>query len=540
MTPRWRPGPQAALDPTSSCATPPSLGSPIAAGIRSLPTLARRISWHGGLALASALGLSAAFPTPDQGWIAWVALVPLLVAIQGVGWRRAAVLGLAVGVVHAGMAYQWMFEVPGFALHHAAILGLYLGLYPAAWAAGVAVFRCRGLPIWVLGPALWVALDYTRSHAGFLGVSWGTLAHSQHRDLALLQLASLAGEYGVTFVVVLGNAALAESLTRRAWRPVLLAGAAVALVHLGGALALEESAVPTPVRIAVVQPSITVEERETAERWAASILRLERLTRVAAAARPAAIVWPETAVRALTRDPELVVRVQALARETDTPLIVGSSEFVKFPVAGKEARVGLRAYNMAHLVVPDADLGEPYHKILLVPFGEYQPLESMVRWPTWLVPRVMGGLPGETRRQFVLPDGTSLAPLICWENLFGDFVRAWVRDGARLLVQLTNDAWFGVSAAPRQHNLASVLRAVENRTPVAIASNTGPSQIIDRNGRVVAEIPGLFVDGVAWADVPLGTGGTPYTRSGDVFALAMTAAVAFTILASALGWMRAS
>jgi apolipoprotein N-acyltransferase len=307
----------------------------------------------------------------------------------------------------------------------------------------------------VLGPALWVALDYTRSHAGFLAVSWGTLAHSQHRDLALLQLASLAGEYGVTFVIVLGNAALAESLTRRAWRPVLLAGAAVALVHLGGALALEESAVPTRVRIAVVQPSITVEERETAERWAASILRLERLTRVAAAARPAAIVWPETAVRALTRDPELVVRVQALARETDTPLIVGSSEFVKFPVAGKEARVGLRAYNMAHLVVPGADPGEPYHKILLVPFGEYQPLESMVRWPTWLVPRVMGGRPGETRRQFVLPDGTSLAPLICWENLFGDFVRAWVRDGARLLVQLTNDAWFrGVRGpAPAQPRL---------------------------------------------------------------------------------------
>ena len=469
-----------------------------------------------------------------------MALVPLLLAIEGIGWRRAALLGLTVGVVHAGVAYRWMFQVPGFALHHAAILAFYLGLYPAAWAVGVATFRRRGLPISVLGPALWVALDYARSHAGFLAVSWGTLAHSQHRDLALLQVASLAGEYGVTFLVVLGNVALAECVTRRAWPPALLSGAVVALAHLGGALALQESTGPARVRIAVVQPSITVEERETTEGWAASLERLEHLTRQGAAARPAAIVWPETAVRALTRDPELVVRVEALARETDTPLVVGSSDFVKLRVAGPKARVETRGYNMAYLVLPGAGTGEPYHKILLVPFGEYRPLESMVRWPTWLVPRVMEALPGETRRQLILPDGTSLAPLICWENLFGDFVRAWVHDGARLFVQLTNDAWFGMSAAPRQHNLASVLRAVENRTPVAIASNTGPSQIIDPFGRVVTEIPGLFVAGVAWADVPPGTGGTLYTRSGDVFALAMAAVVALGMLASELGWMRPS
>jgi apolipoprotein N-acyltransferase len=467
-----------------------------------------------------------------------VALVPLLLAIQGIGWRRAALLGLTVGVVHAALAYRWMFQVPGFALHHAAILGLYLGLYPAAWAAGVAAFRRRGRPILVLGPALWVALDYARSHAGFLAVSWGTLAHTQHRDLPLLQVAALAGEYGVTFLVVLGNLAVAECLTRRTWRPALWPGAAVALAHLGGALALQEPATPARVRVAVVQPSITVEARETTEGWAASLERLERLTRLAAAARPTAIVWPETAVRALIRDPDLAARVQALARETDTPLVVGSSDFLKLRRVGNEPPIGIRAYNMAYLVTPSRELGEPYHKILLVPFGEYQPIASVVRWPTWLVPQAMEGVPGEMRRPLVLPDGTSLAPLICWENLFGDFVRTWVRDGARLVVQLTNDAWFGESAAPRQHNLASVLRAVENRTPVAIASNTGPSQIIDPFGRVVAEIPGLFVDGVVWADVALGTGGTPYTRSGDVFTLAMTAGLAFAILASALGWVR--
>ena len=425
-----------------------------------------------------------------------------------------------------------MFEVPGFEIHHAAILGLYFGLYPAAWAASITVFRQGGLAVVLLGPALWVALDYVRAHAGFLACPWGTLAHSQHRNLPLLQVASLVGEYGVTFLVVLGNAAIAEGLLRRAWRPALVVGVTILVAYAGGALALSGPGPSSSVRIAVVQPSIRVTERRAADGQDASVERLERLTRQAAAARPAAIVWPETAVRALIPGGALLARVQALAHETDTPLVVGSSELVKYSVPGPELLIGTRAYNAAHLVLPDGALGEPYHKILLVPFGEYTPLASVVRWPTWLVSSMADGVPGQTRRLLVLPDGTPLGPLICWENLFAGFVRSWVRDGARVLVQLTNDAWFGATAAPRQHNLASVLRAVENRTPVAIASNTGPSAIVDPWGRVVAEIPGSFVEGVAWADVPPGTGGTPYTRMGDVFALAL-AAVTVLGLASA-------
>jgi apolipoprotein N-acyltransferase len=145
-------------------------------------------------------------------------------------------------------------------------------------------------------------------------------------------------------------------------------------------------------------------------------------------------------------------------------------------------------------------------------------LEQVVHWPAWLVPKVVRQLPGERRRLFELPNKTEVAVLICWENLFSDFVRGAVREGARLLVQLTNDNWFGRTAAPRQHNLASVLRAVENRVPVMIASNTGPSEIIDPFGRVVGGVPESFGEGLAVAEVSLGTGGTVYGRCGNLLA----------------------
>jgi apolipoprotein N-acyltransferase len=268
-----------------------------------------------------------------------------------------------------------------------------------------------------------------------------------------------------------------------------------------------------------VQPNIRAGEQRTLSDREAVMARLERLTLSAAATRPALIVWPETAVGDFSRDRSLAERLQSLALAAQTPMIVGASESFKF--APREAEIVLRmqSYNSAYFVPPGEPIGEPYRKMRLLPFGEYLPLEGVVPWPSWLVPRVHAMTPGEVRQQFALPQGDRVGVLICWENLFADFVRPTVRDGAQLLVQLTNDAWFGRTGAPRQHNLASVLRAVENRTPIVIASNTGPSQIIDPYGRVVASAPALFSEGVTTAAVPLGSAGTPYSKFGDVFVL---------------------
>lgn len=487
-----------------------------------------------GLALLTAGLLVFSFPNPDQGWLAWVALVPLLLACHGLGALTAGALGLLSGTAAAFGIFWWLFEVAAFGLHHALILALYLGLYPAAWCAGLALLAGRGVPLIVTGPALWVTLDYLKAHAAFMALPWATLAHSQHRNLAVLQLATLTGEYGITFLVVMASVAVAGILTRRAWPSAVAAALIIALAHGAGAVALSQPIGAPSLRVAVVQPNILISERGTAPDRAATLDRLERLTQSAAAERPALIAWPETAVRDLARDPGLVERVRALARAVGTPLVIGASEFVKFARPAEEGNVegtGLtvRSYNSAYLVVPGQPLGAPYHKMLLVPFGEYLPLQSAVRWPAWLVPKVFNSVPGDGQQLFALRDGTLVGTLICWENLFAGFVRAWVRDGAQLLVQLTNDNWFGPTAAPWQHNLASVLRAVENRVPVVIASNTGPSQIVDPHGRIRAAVPWLFVEGVAVADVPLGSGGTVYTRAGDLFVLALIIAVVLSI-----------
>jgi apolipoprotein N-acyltransferase len=149
------------------------------------------------------------------------------------------------------------------------------------------------------------------------------------------------------------------------------------------------------------------------------------------------------------------------------------------------------------------------------------PLEGTVSWPSFLVPRVFASERGPLERQRLhLRDGTEVGVLICWENLFADDAREIVSGGARLLAQVTNDNWFGRTAQPRQHNLAGVLRAVENGTPLVVASNTGPSQIVDRQGRVLASVDALFTSGTATATVALGGGGTLYTRVGDLFVAA--------------------
>jgi apolipoprotein N-acyltransferase len=174
-----------------------------------------------------------------------------------------------------------------------------------------------------------------------------------------------------------------------------------------------------------------------------------------------------------------------------------------------------KKFNSAYVVTAGVPLAAPYRKRRLVPFGEYEPLAEVVSWPRWLVPAIRSGVPGDPDPAPLPAGNVAVGVLICWENLFADLARGAARRGAQVLVQLTNDVWFGRTAASAQHNLASVLRAIENRIPVVTASNTGPSQIVDGAGRVVAAVPHLFAEGYAVATVPLRGHATFYSRAGD-------------------------
>lgn len=483
------------------------------------------------LVLASALLVICSLPSPDIGWLGWVALVPLIIAIQGQSPLGAAGLGLAFGTVSSFGIYGWLFEVPSFDMRHAIVLAFYVGLYPAAWCAATVWLTRRQMPLIVAAPVLWVAVDYLRAHAGFLALPWGTLAQTQHSHLAILQVASLGGEQAVTLLVALANAALAAMILRRERQATMLAGIVLAIAHLWGASELYTASQRVTIKVTAIQPNIQIGERETEEGRRANLERLEQLTRTAAADHPTLIVWPESAIPGdLHRDLPLVTRVQHLTDQIGIPLILGAVQVEKFAKSDTAITIAHRMFNAAHLFKPGKPLAQQlYRKRVLVPFAEYLPRSDLIPWPEWLVPRVAEMTPGNDGQLFTVADGLSVGALICWENLFTSLARESVQNGANVLVQLTNDAWFGRSAAPHQHNLMSVMRAVENRVPVVIASNTGPSQIIDAYGRIVAGAPGLFSEGIVTGVIRTGAAGTLYNAVGDRFL--------FTMLAGAGTWV---
>jgi len=483
------------------------------------------------LALLSAGLLTCSLPNPDMGWLAWIALAPLLIACDGLSPVRAASLGFTSGIAANVMIYHWVFEVQGFGIHHFLILSTFFSLFPAVWCAGLSLLHRRRSPLILAAPALWVLLDYMRAHAGFMAFPWGTLAQTQHKNIAVLQLATITGEYGITFLVALGNAALAGIVLHKTTRHAVLAGLTIALVHLGGGVALLLDRTGPTIRIAAVQPNILLGERSTVDGRALVLERLSRLTHSAAASNPSLIVWPETAVVGnLQRNPLLAMELFALAQQVRAPILFGAGEVDKLSRRDAHGTLQRRAYNSAYVVTPEQGLGTPYIKRVLMPFGEYVPMEDIIGWPAWLAPPTFQKVAGERAMSYRLSSGMVFSPLICWENLFAELARESVREGSHLLVVLTNDVWFGRTAEPRQHNLASVLRAVENRVPIVMASNTGPSEIIDSYGRIVAQASRPFSEEIVTGDVKLAPAGTIYTRFGDVFAFIIIGSLALFTL----------
>ena len=477
------------------------------------------LSTRVGLALLSAALLVASLPSPDIGSLGWGALVPLLLATQGIRPAQAAALGLLTGIFASFGIYGWLFEVPSFDLRHAVVLALYVGAYPALWASATAWALRQHVSLLVCAPVFWLLIDYLRAHAGFLALPWGTLAQTQHHNLPLLQAAGVIGEHGVTFLVALGNAALAALCLRQERKSAAVAILILLTVHAWGATELVSPASGEPIRVAAIQPNIQIGDRTTEAGRDVNLTRLERLTREAASTHPDLIVWPESAIPGDLSDPVLLDRLQRLSRETGVPLILGAAQVEKFATGDSLLTIGRRAFNTAHLFQPSGSTSLPYRKRMLVPFAEYLPHADVIPWPEWLAPRVTELTAGDHGQLFTLEPRISVGALICWENLFSDLTRESVNSGAQLLVQLTNDVWFGQTAAPKQHNLMSVMRAVETRTPVVIASNTGPSQVIDGHGRVVVATSGSFLESTTAGVIALGGGGTVYSRTGDWFVL---------------------
>lgn len=485
------------------------------------------------LATLSSTLLIISFPDYNLWLFAWAALVPLFFAVEGQKPLRAFAAAYFTGVLFFFGTVYWLIHVtlPGMV---AAILYLavYFGIFGLIISPAVS---CPShLSLFVI-PSVWTALEYFRSHV-FSGFGWNLLAHSQSHNLPMIQIADTVGSYGVSFLIVLVNTAIFFTIKdmRKRKYSTLYPVIALAFVFLAagyGVLRLNNIFTGQRLKVAVVQGNIAQDEKWDSAFRQSIIDKYEALTAAAAKNSPDLIVWPESSVPGfLETEEDLFQRVTGAARSAHAALLVGEP---RQGSGGEDVY-----YNSATLFDKDGKLLDSYDKIHLVPFGEFIPAKNIFSFVEKFTKATIGDFsPGKeyTVFKFIvqrnlktddynwkLVKKVKFAALICFEDIFPEISRQFVKNGANFLVNITNDAWFGNSCAPNQHVQSSVFRAVENRVNVVRAANTGVSCFIDQKGRITGSVSSegksTFVDGFKVDDIVLTNTRTFYTIYGDLFA----------------------
>jgi apolipoprotein N-acyltransferase len=477
------------------------------------------------------------------GWLAWVALVPLigLVRMQ-LSARQRLLAAWVAGLVFFFPAIQWM-RVADWRMYFTWIsLALYCSLFvPLGVALVRRLDRRTRLPLVLTLPAVWTALEYVRAHA-LTGFPWYFLGHSQHDYLALIQVSDLAGAYAVTFLVAAGNAVAFEWLcllpgfrrllglpdppsgSRLRWRvaqTVALLNGVMAVIGYGRWRLGQDDFEAGP-RVALLQGNLDqrIKDEALAREGDAQTIVFNHYVALCDQAarqphRPALIVWPETSWPGtwLEQPPgqpheECRRMMQYFAQHWATDSLVGLNTVVT-DEGGRPRR-----YNSALLLGADGKPAARYDKIHRVPFGEYVPLLDWFPWMQYFAPYDFpySVLPGDGQTR--LPLGPyRFGVLICYEDTDPYLARQYVRrDGAEpaadFLVNISNDGWFNGTSEHEEHLAICRFRAVECRRAVARAVNMGVSAVIDGNGRVLAPRPATPTEGVTPAvwelDVPGG------------------------------------
>jgi apolipoprotein N-acyltransferase len=501
---------------------------------------------------ASGALLAAAFPALDLGPLALVALVPLLLAVETTRPARAAALGYLAGLSFFGLHLLWIAQ---FLSWTGAVAWLAWGALSAVQAVFFAAFfalvpATRRLGAWRLAvlPAAWAVLELVRAHHPLGGFPWGLLATSQHDAGPLLPLARVVGGFGVAAAIVAVNLAVAFWLGALARRPgerrpeartrwAALVGLPVLVAGLAGAA---PSAVPAAPAVAgpaldvvVVQAGLRgghgLAQGVTTEQVFDNHVRRTETLALTPGDPPDLVVWGEGAADA---DPlsnpgrqAAVARAAAAAR---APVLLGATTRLDATHRATEAL----------LYTPGGQLADRYQKRRLVPFGEFVPFGSVLGR---LIPATRQGvpfdkLPGE-RLEPLLVDGVRVGPLICWESAYPADARQLTRDGAQVLLVMTNNASFGTGAGPRQHLAAGQLRAVETGRTVVQAAVTGISAVIGPAGRTRFET-GLYQDTVIRVPALPRAATTPYVAYGRAIEAAMLAVAAGGLLLAGLLWRR--
>jgi apolipoprotein N-acyltransferase len=475
--------------------------------------------------LISGVLLVLSFPNIDLEFMAWFALVPLLYAIDGKSLWSSFKLGFFTGFVSfLGILYWIVVAIHTYGNVHVIpsvlillLLVGYLSLFIGAFTWMYRFVQIRsGLQTILLAPLLWVSLEYLRSF--FLtGFPWASLGHSQYINLSFIQMADITGVYGLSFVIVLVNATLYTALHRWPKKTFPLREVVITILLLLGFLiyghlrigAVDRQAIQNPpLKIGLVQGNI-----DQSIKWDQSFqnetMRIyERLSFKVAGGKPDLIIWPETATPFFFQDAkEFQPLVLDIPKKTDAFLLFGTPSY-------KIERGKVHHYNSALMLSPSGEVKGKYNKIHLVPYGEYVPLGEYLSLGS-LGEGIGDFTPGKEIFNFTLPQG-KFGVVICFEIIFPNLCRKFVKGGANFLVTITNDAWFGRTSAPYQHLTIAAFRAVENRVFIARSANTGISAFIDPVGRITKQ-GGLFTEEAINGTIGLSKEKTFYTLYGDVF-----------------------
>lgn len=521
------------------------------------------------LALFSGMATGCCFPpfdTPWLSWLPWVSLAPLCWALWMLPLpgsfrprlRRCFLLGWTAGTVSFLVSLHWIITVTAAGwVALCMILGIYHGLWgmiagtilrplgeagdrDRAWLGSL-----RNLLVAVLAAAVWVALEWLRGEL-FTGFSWNSLGVALAGNIPLIQIAGITGTAGLTFLCALSAATAAITLRRlgreiRAGKPrphfdFFAAVFLVVLCFSHGMRVLTAPAGPAlSLNAAGLQGNIPVYDYWDPKKETQILQRYLRLSREALSGDPDLVIWPEAATpQPLLLDEITSAQVKKIVASSRADFLIGSVHYEADPKGD---------FNSAILLTGQASSAQIYNKVHLVPFGEFVPFRHSFPLLAWIerkeVPYDFD--PGKGPALLTMAARpVRLGPLICFEDTLGDQTRRTAALGAQLLVTLTNDGWFGHSAATRQHLANSRLRTVETGLPLLRVADTGITCLVDRLGRTVDTLRGpdgnTFVEGILRTKIAVPENPTPtfYTRHGDLFAHACVGVTAALLILAAL------
>ena len=482
-----------------------------------------------GLAALSGAVLSLSFPGYGVWPLAWVGFLPFLAAVRNKSLLSAPFLGWVMGIFYFGLSLGWVKNTLTDFGHlplwlaifvnflMVTVLALYTGLFSYIY---VKIAQKSGeATALAFAPFIWVAVEFFRGNFWFLAFPWLRLADSQYAVLTLIQVADIAGEEGIGLLMVTVNVALYALLRWRQTPPVALstfpvqqvayATLLLALTLFYGLVKLSDYA-PTPgegVKVALVQGNIDQQRKWDTDYRAEQVSLYIRKTGEAVANGAKLIVWPEASAPFYFNQEQLYSpMVEELVSSGKIPILFGSPGYEK---KGNETV----AYNRAWVVRPDGGK-EKFDKVNLVPFGEYIPLKKILFFLDKMVSGIGDMEPGEELKPLDA-GGYLLGAQICYEIIFPQYSRTLAEKGATVLVNITNDSWYGRTAASHQSLAMAVYRAVENRKPVLRAAQTGISAIVQPDGSITGET-NLFEEAILYGHFTPVRGKTLYNTTGDI------------------------